>query len=252
MEGDPPLVPEAARAAFEQQLCDAPHLVLRERSEHQLLVEPSPELGRKTRSRLLQRAQRLRLRLFRRGLDGLRKSHRTVPFGGERPGAEIAGEDHDGAAEVDPAAAAVGKLPFVEYLEQELQYLQVRLLHLVEKHDRRGPAPHRLGELATLAIAHVSGGRADQARRCVRLGVLGEVDADQRAIEQVLGKSARGLGLAHSGGTAKEERRERALRGKSGIVAAHGPGDRGNVALVSHDAGGKAPFEAEKALSVGL
>ena len=78
----------------------------------------------------------------------------------------------------------------------------------------------------------------------MRLGVLREIDADQRAIEQLVGESARGLRLAHSGGTAKEEGRERPLRGKPGIVAPHGPGDRGNVVLVSHDPGGKAPFEA--------
>src|SRR2546422_8418224 len=46
--------------------------------------------------------------------------------------------------------------------------------------------------------------------------------------------------------------RSRSLRGKPGVVAAHGPGDGGDVALVSHDPGGEAPFEAEEALAVGL
>ena len=69
----------------------------------------------------------------------------------------------DGVAEVDRAALGVGQAAVVEDLQQRVEDVGVRLLDLVEQHDRVGLAPHRLGELAALLVADVAGRRARPA-----------------------------------------------------------------------------------------
>ncbi|GIW09631.1 MAG: hypothetical protein KatS3mg061_0688 [Dehalococcoidia bacterium] len=65
----------------------------------------------------------------------------------------------------------------VQDLEQDVEDLRVGLLDLVEQDDAVGLAPHRLGELAALVVAHVAGRRAHQPRNGVALHELGHVDA---------------------------------------------------------------------------
>ena len=48
--------------------------------------------------------------------------------------AEVRGQDQHHVAEVDGAALAVGEPAVVEHLEQDVEDLGVRLLHLVEQH----------------------------------------------------------------------------------------------------------------------
>ena len=78
----------------------------------------------------------------------------------------------------------------------------MRLLDLVEQHDRIGLAAHSLGELAALVVAHVSRRGTDQALDAELLHVLGHVDAHHGllGIEQVLGERLGELGLAHARG----------------------------------------------------
>ena len=76
---------------------------------------------------------------------------------------QVRGHDEHDVGEVDRAALAVGEPAVVEHLQQEVEHLGVGLLDLVEQHHGVGAAPDRLGELATLVVAHVAGGRADQA-----------------------------------------------------------------------------------------
>ena len=59
--------------------------------------------------------------------------------------AEVAGQDQQRVAEVDGAALAVGQPAVVEHLQQDVEDLGVRLLHLVEQHHGVGPAADRLG-----------------------------------------------------------------------------------------------------------
>src|SRR3954454_964072 len=70
------------------------------------------------------------------------------------------------------------------------------------------------GGRATLVVADVTGGRADQTRDGVLLHVLGHVDAHHRFLvaEEELGERARELGLAHAGRAKEDERAGRALR----------------------------------------
>src|ERR1044072_1156347 len=71
----------------------------------------------------------------------------------------------------------VGQAPVIQYLQQRVEDLGVRLFDLVEEDDRVGLATHGLGQLAALLVADVAGRSAHQARDGVALLVLGHVQA---------------------------------------------------------------------------
>ncbi len=77
---------------------------------------------------------------------------------GDVPGAEVRGHDDDGVLEVHHAALRVGQATVLEDLQQRVEDVDVRLLHLVEQHDGERLATHLLGELAALVVADVAGG----------------------------------------------------------------------------------------------
>ena len=114
----------------------------------------------------------------------------------------------------------------------------MRLLHLVEQDDGvRAPA-NGLGELTALVVAHVSRGRTDEALHAELFHVLRHVDAHERAlvVEQTLGERLGQLGLAHAGGSQKEEAADGLVGiGESGAAAAHGGGHGGHgLVLADH------------------
>ena len=90
----------------------------------------------------------------------------------------------------------------------------MRLLDLVEQHDRERLAPHGLGELAAFLVADVARGRADEPADRVLLHVLRHVELDQRLFvtEQELGERLGQLGLADTRRAEEDERPRRALR----------------------------------------
>ena len=75
---------------------------------------------------------------------------------------DVGGHDQHGVLEVHRAALAVGEASVVHHLQQHVEDVGVRLLDLVEQHDRVGPPADRLGQLAALLVADVAGRRADQ------------------------------------------------------------------------------------------
>src|SRR5699024_11649021 len=66
---------------------------------------------------------------------------------------------------------AVGDTTVIQHLEQHVEHVRMGLLHLVKQNNGVGMTAHRLGELAALLIAHVSG-RGSEGRKSV---VEGEV-----------------------------------------------------------------------------
>ena len=132
-----------------------------------------------------------------------------------------------------------------------VEHFGVRLLDLVEEHDRVGPAAHRLGQLAGLVVADVSRRRADQPRHGVLLLVLRHVDANHRVlvVEQELGERAGELGLADAGRPEKDERPERPVRIlQPGAGAANGVGDRLDRLVLADDALVQPRFHAQQLL----
>ena len=89
---------------------------------------------------------------------------------------------NDGVAEVDRATLTVGQAAVVEHLQQQVEHVRVRLLDLVEQHDRVRVAAHALGELPGLVVADVSRRGADEPRHGVPLAELAHVEADHLAV----------------------------------------------------------------------
>ena len=180
------------------------------------LVDPVEELGPEVR---LERLVDLGLHaLVGHGLRRLGEAHARLAQVG---GPEVRRHDQHGVLEVDRATLGVGQAAVLEDLQQRVEHVGVRLLDLVEEHDRERLAPHGLGELATLFVAHVARGRADQSADRVLLHVLGHVELDQRVlvVEEELGQRLGQLRLPDAGGAEEDERAARAL----GVLEA-GPG----------------------------
>ena len=139
--------------------------------------------------------------------------------------AEVGGHHHHGVAEIDGAALAVGEAAVVEYLQEHVEDVGMRLLHLVQKNDAVRLAAYRLGQIAALLVADVTGRRADQAGDRVFLHELAHVDADHvfLAVEKKLGERLAQLGLAYPGRAEEQERTIRPVRvGEARARAADG------------------------------
>ena len=170
-------------------------------------------------------------------------------------GADVAGHDDDGIAEVDGAALAVREAPVVEHLEERVEDVGVRLLDLVEQDHGVRPAADGLGELAALVVANVARGRADQAGHGVLLHVLGHVEAHHRVlvVEEELGKGSRELGLADAGRAHEEERPDRpAGVAEAGAGAAHGVRHQEQRLVLADHALAQAVLDVEELLHLAL
>ena len=101
---------------------DARDVLLRQTVEHDDLVDPVHELGLEVRAH---------------------RCHHRVLVAAR---AEVARHDDDRVREVDRAALAVGEPAVVHQLQQHVEHVGVRLLDLVEQHDRvrAGAAPPRV------------------------------------------------------------------------------------------------------------
>ena len=110
-------------------------------------------------------------------------------------------------AEVHRAALGIGESAVIEHLEQQVEHLGVGLLHLIEQHHGIGPAPHRLGELAALLVAHIAGRGPHQAGHGIALHVFAHVETDQGLflVKQGARQGLRQLGFTDSRRTQKQE-----------------------------------------------
>ena len=73
--------------------------------------------------------------------------------------------------------------------------------------------PHGFSEHAALAVADITGRRANQARNGVLLLELRHVDGGDKALGaiQQIGKRQRGFGLAHTAGAHQQENPDRRI-----------------------------------------
>src|SRR5580700_2773967 len=114
---------------------------LRQRTEENDVVDAVQELRTQERSQLLSKHVVQRLDAFGR----LEK----VRIGLEQPLApDVARHDDDRVREVSRPATAVGEAAVVEHLEQQVEYVGVRLLDFVEEENAVGPPPHGLGQVS--------------------------------------------------------------------------------------------------------
>ncbi len=110
--------------------------------------------------------------------------------------AQVRGEHDQRIAEIDRAPERIGQSALPEHLQEDIEDLRVRLLDLVEQHDREGPAAHGAGQ-EPLGL----GERADQPDGRSRRAELVQVEPEQptRVAEQVPRQRLGALGLAHAG-----------------------------------------------------
>ena len=112
------------------------------------------------------------------------------------------------AGDLDPAA--VRDAAGIEHPEQQFAHARVRLVDLVEQHDRVRPGAQPAGEHAVAVVADVARRRADQPRDLMALGELREIDAQQRVgTERLVGQRVRERGLAHARWPPQEDRPDR-------------------------------------------
>jgi len=94
---------------------------------------------------------------------------------------------------VDCAPLAVGEPSVVEQLEEHVQHFGVRLLDLVEQHDRVRPAANFFGQLPAFLKADIARRGPDEPAHVVLLHVLAHVDLNERVgvAEHELGQGLR-------------------------------------------------------------
>ena len=116
------------------------------------------------------------------------------------PRTEVRRHDDDRVLEIHGAALRIRDAPVVEYLQQDVEDIRMRLLDFVKEDHRIRLPPHRFGQLPAFVVADVAGRRADQPGNAVLLHVFRHVDAHHRrlGVEQRLGERLREFGLAHS------------------------------------------------------
>ncbi len=129
----------------ELDLDDTAEVFARELVEDDHVVDAVQELGAE---RLVELGFDLLVELFARAL--------VVE---DAMAADVGRHDDDGVGEVRDATARVGETPVVEDLEQDVEDVRMRLLHLVEEHDAVRSATHRLGQVAALVAVDVAGRR---------------------------------------------------------------------------------------------
>src|SRR5699024_4488944 len=127
---------------------------------------------------------------------------------------QVRSENQYRVLEVDRATLTVRETTVLENLQQRVVNLVVRLLDLVEQHDRERLAPHLLGELAALLVTDVAGWGTEQPRGRVTVVILTHVDLDERVVltEQELRQRLGQLRLADTGRPGEHERAGRTAR----------------------------------------
>ena len=101
-------------------------------------------------------------------------------------------------AEIHPPPRGIGERAVVHDLQENVEYVGMSLLQLIEEKHRVGLPPYPFGELSPLLVTDIPGRRADQPGYAVLLHVFRHIEAYQRlfAPEQSRRQSPRQLGLA--------------------------------------------------------
>ena len=131
----------------------------------------------------------------------------------------------------------------------------MRLLDLVEQHDRVRVTANSLGELAALVVAHIARGATDELGDLELTAKLRHIEANERvlAAKEILGERLSELGLACAGGT----KEDKATTGTTRVLerraaAAHGLGDGLDGLVLADNAGLEHAFGLQQATALAL
>ena len=170
-------------------------------------------------------------------------------------GAHVGRHDDHGVAEIDRLALAIGQAALLQHLQQDVEDIGVRLLDLVEQHDRVRVATNGLGELAALVVTDVTRRAADELGDLELATELGHVEADEcvLAAKEVLGERLGKLGLARAGGTKEDKAAAGATRVlERRAAAAHGLGNGLDSLILTDDARLEHAFGLQQAPALAL
>src|SRR5215213_6421284 len=232
--------------AREHDVHDLQHVLLGEGLEDDDLIYPVEELRPESP---LQGLARPPLGLTE--VHAVARGEAELPRRDEMLAAHVGGHYDDRVLEVDRPTLGVREAPVIEDLQERVEDVGVGLLDLVEENDRVGTPADLLRELSRLFVSDVAWRGADEPVDGVGLLELGHVYPDHGVLlaEEVLGESARKLGLTDTGRAEEYEATNRAL----GVLDAgpgapdglgHGP-DRGLLPddpLVQHSFQVEKPF----------
>ena len=129
-------------------------------------------------------------------------------LGGSQPlRPRVTGHNNDRVTEVHRAPLSVRQAPILHNLQQQIKDIGVSLFNFVQQHHAVGLTANGIRQLSTLIVAHIARGRTDQASCGVLFHVLAHIKAQHGSFvpKQLLGQGLGQLGLAHAGGSQKEE-----------------------------------------------
>ena len=231
---------------------DLGEILTRELLEHHNVVDTVEQLGAE---QALELAHRAAADLTRREalLAGGAKAHARILR--NLASAHVGRHDDHGVAEVDRLALAIGQAALLQHLQQDVEDIGVRLLDLVEQHDRVRVTTNGLGELAALVVTDVTRRATDELGDLELATELGHVEADERilAAKEVLGERLGELGLARAGGTQEDKAAAGATRVlERRAAAAHGLGNCLDSLILTDDARLEHAFGLQQATALAL
>ena len=114
---------------------------------------------------------------------------------------QVARHDDDGVLEVHHASLVVGQTAVVEHLQEDVEYVRMRLFYFIEQNYRVRFAAYGLRELSALIVSYVSRRRTDQPAYAEFLLIFRHVDTRHQrlVVEEVFGQSLGQFGLAYTG-----------------------------------------------------
>ncbi len=150
-------------------------------------------------------------------------------------GAGIGGHHQHHVLEVGLAPVGVGEDAAVHDLQQDVEDVRMRFLHLVQQQHAMRGLDDLFGQQATLVETDIARRGTDQTADRMRLHVLGHVETDQLDA-QLQRKLAGDLGLADAGGAGKQEVADRLFRvAQARARQLDGRGQRFNRRVLAED-----------------
>ena len=126
-------------------------------------------------------------------------------------GSDVGGHDQNGVFEINSTTLGVGDTAIIEYLQQNVEYIRMCFLDLIEQNDRIWFSAHCLGQLSAFLVAYVSRRRSDQTGDGVLLHIFTHIDSNHVVliVKQLFCKRFCKLCFTDTGRSKKQERTNR-------------------------------------------
>ena len=127
---------------------------------------------------------------------------------------QVGGHDQNGILEIHRTSLAVSHAAIIKNLQQNIEYIRMRLFNLIKQDDGIGPPPDSFGKIASFFIAHISWRGADQPGDGMFLHEFRHIQPDHGlfAVKKELCQGAGQFRLADTGGSQEDKGPERSVR----------------------------------------